>query len=393
VATAIEPGKIVNIYDSTGSTVIAKGIVQEQIDSNYRDYRQTVTASRAIVKVTNVLVPCALIPIALSKVETNDKANRTTIIAHLSHSQDDILVYKKNLRPCKELVVSDVLPSSSSYQRDWTSMAEAWNIFVARREKANQNDVLKFYRKHAHMLESFFESGGKSNNIKATLQPHLKNIENLIEEHRFPSSAPMTGVSAPGPLATHGPNATSLENRDFSHMVSSIPLHLSNAPVLTIQTNGPLIYPGQLQQTSGRNTKKRSLDRAIQLCVTCGHYRQHNELYNDMHYGKCCVPENSYSDDRSVKGWCFCSQCCSGAEHVGYVKPVVVDISRRALKTCKVCGHYKHFGFYRDKHSKTECFVMGEPMTDIYVGFCSCEHCMLTAVTKGKEKPTKLRKT
>lgn len=96
--------------------------------------------------------------------------------------------------------------------RDWSSMAEAWNIFVARRKKANQNDVLKYYRKHAHMLVSFSESGGKSNNIKVRLQPHLKNIENLIEEHRFFSSAPMTGVTAPGPLATHVPNATSLEN-------------------------------------------------------------------------------------------------------------------------------------------------------------------------------------
>lgn len=85
-----------------------------------------------------------------------------------------------------------------------------------------------------------------------------------------------------------------------------------------------------------------------------------------MHNGKCSVPEISFSYDRSVKGWCFCSECCLGAEHVGYVKPDVVDISKRALKTCKVCGHYMYFGFYRDKHSKTECFVMGEPMTDKY---------------------------
>lgn len=61
--------------------------------------------------------------------------------------------------------------------RDWSLMAEAWNTFVAKREKASQNDVIKYYRKHPHMLESYFESGRKNNNICATLQPHLKYIE------------------------------------------------------------------------------------------------------------------------------------------------------------------------------------------------------------------------
>ena len=67
--TPIIPGKRVNIYDSTGSTAIAKGVVQEQTNGSYRDYRQMVTPSRAVFLVTEVLVPCALIPIVLSKVE------------------------------------------------------------------------------------------------------------------------------------------------------------------------------------------------------------------------------------------------------------------------------------------------------------------------------------
>jgi hypothetical protein len=62
-------------------------------------------------------------------------------------------------------------------------MADAWNEFVAKREKSGLNETIKYYRKHAHMLESFFESGAKSNNIKATLQPYLMTIEDLSKIH------------------------------------------------------------------------------------------------------------------------------------------------------------------------------------------------------------------
>ena len=107
--------------------------------------------------------------------------------------------------------------------RDWTSMAIAWNIFVAEREKMKENDVVKYYRKHAHMLESFFDSGGKSNNIKATLQPHLRSIERLTKDLRVTVSEPTTALNAPCPNATHGPNSTDSDSADFSNMV---PNHL-----------------------------------------------------------------------------------------------------------------------------------------------------------------------
>jgi hypothetical protein len=65
-----------------------------------------VTPSRAVVQVTEVLVPCALIPIVLSKVELNSKVERTTTVEH------------KNKRACKKVIVStnesEVPPSSSS---------------------------------------------------------------------------------------------------------------------------------------------------------------------------------------------------------------------------------------------------------------------------------------
>jgi hypothetical protein len=120
--------------------------------------------------------------------------------------------------------------------RDWSIMADAWNKFVAKRMKSGQNETVKYYRKHAHMLQSFSESGAKSNNIKATLQPHLKTIEDLSNIHRAPVAPPIAALSAPGPLATHGPNSmTTSENKDHSNMVSSIPMPLHNAPVLALQ--------------------------------------------------------------------------------------------------------------------------------------------------------------
>jgi hypothetical protein len=82
-------------------------------------------------------------------------------------------------------------------------MAEAWNTFAAKREKASQNDVIKYYREHPYMLESYFESGRKNNNTCATLQPHLKNIENLSKEHRLAGAAPMPhdSTKCPWPIS------------------------------------------------------------------------------------------------------------------------------------------------------------------------------------------------
>lgn len=96
--TAIEPGKKVNVYDSTGSNVIATGTVSEQISGNYREYRQAVTNGRAVVTMIDIMIPCALIPIALSKYDINGPAKRWTIS---EHEKDDLLVNKKNIRPFK----------------------------------------------------------------------------------------------------------------------------------------------------------------------------------------------------------------------------------------------------------------------------------------------------
>lgn len=281
--------------------------------------------------------------------------------------------------------------------RDWSSMAIAWNMFVAEREKRKENDVVKYYRKHAHMLESFFDSGGKSNNIKATLQPHLRSIERLTTEHRTTVSEPTTALNAPGPNATHGPNSTPSDNADYSNMVPMVPLHMSYAKVLTNQKSGPLIYPGQLQQTLTQNVKKRQLDRAPQLCSICGHYRQHNNIHNEKHgmnHGvKCNVHVDAYSEDRSHNGWCPCQECSEGAEKVGYSKPEIVVKHNRALKTCKKCGHYKDYGHYSTHHSNTDCRVLEEDkIVDKYKGHCSCDHCIATLLNTGKDKHTKLRK-
>jgi 3'-5' exonuclease len=121
---AIEPGKKVNIYDSTGSTVIAFGIVSSQTSGPYRDYRQSVSSSRAIVTISEILLPCALIPIGLSRIDSTtakDKGTRCTIIEHYSRNQDDLLVNKKNLRPHKETSfprqeISSTSSSTSSLQ-------------------------------------------------------------------------------------------------------------------------------------------------------------------------------------------------------------------------------------------------------------------------------------
>jgi hypothetical protein len=278
--------------------------------------------------------------------------------------------------------------------RDWSIMADAWNEFVAKREKTGQNEIIKYYRKHAHMLESFFESGAKSNNIKATLQPHMKSLEDLSKVHRVPVAPPITALSAPGPLATHGPNSiTTSNNKDHSNMVSSIPMPLSKAPVLTLQKNGPLIYPGQVQQFRGKKIKKRSLDRAPQLCTTCRHYRHHNSVHNKSHLLTCTVPSHLYNVDQS-KGWCPCSDCVEGAANVGYEKPIQSSVAtgKRALKTCTLCGHYKDYGFYQRQHVNKTCTVEKREMRNKYKGYCNCNHCEATAFSMGRDKPLKIRK-
>ena len=128
--------------------------------------------------------------------------------------------------------------------RDWSSMATAWNFFVCERERKNENEVVKYYRKQGHMLEAFFDSGGKSNNIKATLQPHTRNIDSLMKEHRTPVVGPSTSLNAFGPNATHGPNSNAIQSNDFSQMVPLVPLHMSYATILTDQKMVPSYIPG-----------------------------------------------------------------------------------------------------------------------------------------------------
>jgi hypothetical protein len=100
--TAIEPGSKANVYDSTGSNVIATGIVADQISGSCREYRQTVTNGREVVTIIDIVIPCALIPIALSKNGTNGPAQRWTID---EHERNYLLVNKKNVRPFKTATV------------------------------------------------------------------------------------------------------------------------------------------------------------------------------------------------------------------------------------------------------------------------------------------------
>jgi hypothetical protein len=70
---------------------------------NYRDYRQSVTDTRVVITIIEVLIRCALIPIGLSKDGVNSKAERT-ISDHITDNQNDLLVHKKNIRPFKSLI-------------------------------------------------------------------------------------------------------------------------------------------------------------------------------------------------------------------------------------------------------------------------------------------------
>lgn len=276
--------------------------------------------------------------------------------------------------------------------RDWSTMATAWNEFVGEREKRHGNDVITYYRKHAHMLENFFESNQKSNNIKATLQPYRINIDTLIQEHRIPVAAPTTAISAPGPAPTHGPNSSTVDNRDHSNMVPIIPLNMSNADVLTKQISGPLVYPSQVHKLSIQTMKKRRLDRAPQVCSTCLHFRQHNDLLNDMHKSGCSVPEHLRNTDDTLNGWCPCLDCANGAKSVGYSKPDLTLKGKRSLKTCNLCGHYKDHGYYKESHLNNTCSLVEPPLRDKFKGYCTCVLCQELAIVKGQEKPLKLRK-
>ena len=115
--SAIEPGKKVNIYDSTGSTVIACGIVSSITSGPYRDYRQSVSSNRAVVEISEILLPCPLIPIGLSRNDSTtgkDKGTRCTIMEHYSRNHNDLLVNKKNLRPYKDKLFPQQKPISIS---------------------------------------------------------------------------------------------------------------------------------------------------------------------------------------------------------------------------------------------------------------------------------------
>jgi hypothetical protein len=167
---------------------------------------------------------------------------------------------------------------------------------------------------------------------------------------------------------------------------------LRNAPVLTLQKSGPLIYPGQTQQFRGEKIKIRSLDRAPQLCTTCRHYRHHNTVHNKSHLLTCTVPSHLCNLDQS-NGWCPCSDCVKGAENVGYEKPIQsVNKGKRALKTCTSCGHYKDCGFYQGQHVNKTCSVEKGEMKNKYRGCYNCNHCEGTAFSMGRDKPLKIRK-
>jgi hypothetical protein len=67
--------------------------------------------------------------------------------------------------------------------------------------------------------------------------------------------------------------------------------------------------------------------------------------------------------------------------------------SVRSLKTCKKCGHYKDYGYFKDNHSNTEFYVLERHcVIGKCKGYCAYEICVLTALLQGKDKPPKLRK-
>jgi hypothetical protein len=209
-----------------------------------------------------------------------------------------------------------------------------------------------------------------------------------MKELRAGVDAPRTAISAPGPSATHGPNSG--DNIDLSNMVTTVPLHLSNALILTSQTSGPLLHHCQVQQC---NILKRTICRAPAVCTICRHYSQHNKIHYDSHGSpgaQCKVPENDRSPDKSLKGWCPCPECVTGAESIDYHKPDAKQ--KRGLKTCGTCGHYKDHGKFKEYHLRIKCGVPGVRVEDRYQSYCSCEDCQATALLMGHTKPEKIRK-
>ena len=236
------------------------------------------------------------------------------------------------------------------------------------------------------------ESQMKLRKEQAAASSHF-NRGTISPYRKKPVDPPSTAKNAPGPLATHGPNCMISGNKDHSNMVPSIPMHMSNASVLTLQSSGPLIYPGQIQQFSRKHSKKRSLDRAPQLCATCHHYRHHNAVHNKSHLLTCTVPPSEYNFNHS-KGWCPCPDCLEGAKAVGYEQPMetTADKGKRALKTCTLCGHYKDYGLYKAQHVNKFCTVDKDEVRNKFKGYCNCDICEATALSMGRDKPLKIRK-
>lgn len=105
----IQPGSKVNVYDSTGSTITARGVIDSQVSKKYRDFDQTVSASRVVVNIAEVIVQGALISIPLSKGKT--KATRWSLASHITDHIKDLLIEKKNVRPWKP---TPLTPNESS---------------------------------------------------------------------------------------------------------------------------------------------------------------------------------------------------------------------------------------------------------------------------------------
>ena len=64
--------------------------------------------------------------------------------------------------------------------------------------------------------------------------------------------------------------------------------------------------------------------------------------------------------------------------------PLEVLQYTRAPKTCRICGHFKHIGHYKYKHTYRECKVDNtDKCIQRYKGYCSCEHGTETAELSG----------
>ena len=198
---AIEPGKKVNIYDSTGSTVIAFGIVCAQTSGPYRNYKQSVSSSRAIVTISEILLPCALIPISLSRTDSTiamDKGIRCTIMEHYSRNQNDLLVNKKNLRPYKEKIIPEqeysFTSSSTSSSQPTIShppptdvMSEITSIHITHQDDSFEwidgieLEDEEFYKENEENVRSINNSSGTYEEYKSTLPENiLRRLSNPV---------------------------------------------------------------------------------------------------------------------------------------------------------------------------------------------------------------------